>query len=287
MPNYFDYMLESAENYNDDEDNCQQLMTEMDLTLCDFDAYVQEGVGMALAAVGLGAVIGAIIGVIIKLVSKKSDKSAATSFKRADKACREAERRGVKKVTLQGWITKDAIKLFHTETYVGSRTFDIVNKIFDKLVAAMNGKSVDELRELAAEGVFANIINEGRADMSTIEGEVNRRLANTGFTYNDIINPSPNLRNRAVTTTTVTIDEIKDRINDVYDIINTWATLGSNFNRLLKKVQKQQSSNPETAKDFANCEVYLKYQIAAIQNVYVILSAHGKSLETALASAQA
>lgn len=79
MLNDFDYILEEAE-YDNDPDS---VYSEMDLALAEFDAYVQEGVGVAvLAGIGIAAALGGLIALIIKLFGRSSASSTASEAKR-------------------------------------------------------------------------------------------------------------------------------------------------------------------------------------------------------------
>ena len=85
MSNYFDYILEESipQDYEDPND----IYNEMDATMCEFDSYVQEGVGLKIAAgIGIAALLGGLIAVIVKCVSNKSSSSATKSVKKAEKA---------------------------------------------------------------------------------------------------------------------------------------------------------------------------------------------------------
>lgn len=95
MPNYFDYMLESADSSIDDMDDCDvadSVYNEMDASMCEFDSYVQEGVGVAIAAgVGGAALIGGLIALIAKCFGNSSSNSAASASKEAQKAIDNTE----------------------------------------------------------------------------------------------------------------------------------------------------------------------------------------------------
>lgn len=95
MPNYFDYMLESADSSIDDMDDCdvaESVYNEMDASMCEFDSYVQEGVGVAIAAgVGGAAIIGGLIALITKCFGNSSSNSAARAAKEAQKAIDSTE----------------------------------------------------------------------------------------------------------------------------------------------------------------------------------------------------
>jgi hypothetical protein len=98
MPNYFDYMLESADSSIDDMDDygvAESVYNEMDASMCEFDSYVQEGVGVAIAAsVGGAALIGGLIALLVKCFGKSSPNSAAKAAQAAKEAVQTAARQG-------------------------------------------------------------------------------------------------------------------------------------------------------------------------------------------------
>ena len=98
MPNYFDYISECADSsvdVLDDFDDMNNGYNEMDATMCEFDSYVQEGVGVAIAAsVGGAALLGGLIALIIKCFGTSSPSSASKAAKEAKKAAKQAEAAG-------------------------------------------------------------------------------------------------------------------------------------------------------------------------------------------------
>ena len=103
MPNYFDYMLESAETRIDTYDDVHFMYNEMDASMAQFDSYVQEGVGVKiLIGIGIAAALGGLIALIIKLFSGKSGgASASTKAKTAKAATTKAKKAGVKTVKVK------------------------------------------------------------------------------------------------------------------------------------------------------------------------------------------
>jgi hypothetical protein len=85
MSDYFDYIMkESAlpESYDIDD-----VITESDLALMEFDQYVQEGIGLKiLAGIGIVAALGGLIAIILKLISSKDSGSVSNNAKDAKKA---------------------------------------------------------------------------------------------------------------------------------------------------------------------------------------------------------
>ena len=98
MPNYFDYISECANssvNVLDDFDDTNDAYNEMDATMCEFDSYVQESVGVAIAAsVGGAALLGGLIALIAKCFGKSSPSSTSKAAKEAKKAAKKAEAAG-------------------------------------------------------------------------------------------------------------------------------------------------------------------------------------------------
>lgn len=98
MPNYFDYIAESADSsvdILDDSDDVNGVYNEMDATMCEFDSYVQESVGVVIAAsVGGAALLGGLIALIAKCFGKSSPSSTSKAAKEAKKAAKKAEAAG-------------------------------------------------------------------------------------------------------------------------------------------------------------------------------------------------
>ena len=77
-------LTESAKSEDDDIDD---IFTEFELSLYEFDSYVQEGVGVKiLVGLGIAAALGGLIAIISKLVSSGSSSSSARETKQAKKA---------------------------------------------------------------------------------------------------------------------------------------------------------------------------------------------------------
>lgn len=84
MSNYFDYILESSSENIDDVD---VIYNEYEMTINEFDSYVQEGVGLKiLAGIGIVAALGGLIAIILKLISSKDSGSVSNSAKETKKA---------------------------------------------------------------------------------------------------------------------------------------------------------------------------------------------------------
>lgn len=88
MLNYFDYISDESlvqEGVNDTDDE-NSIYNEMDASICEFDSYVQEGVGLAIAAgVGGAAILGGLIALIIKHFGSSSSASVGKLAKQAKK----------------------------------------------------------------------------------------------------------------------------------------------------------------------------------------------------------
>lgn len=91
MTDYFDYICESSEV--DIDDDGLDVYNEMDASMCEFDSYVQESVGVAIAAgVGGAALIAGLIALIAKCFGKSSSSSAGKAAKEASKALDKVEK---------------------------------------------------------------------------------------------------------------------------------------------------------------------------------------------------
>ena len=98
MPNYFDYISEAANSSVDeldDFDDMNDVYNEMDATMCEFDSYVQESVGVAIAAgVGGAALLGGLIALIVKCFGSSSSSSASRAAKKAKVVAEQMEEAG-------------------------------------------------------------------------------------------------------------------------------------------------------------------------------------------------
>jgi hypothetical protein len=98
MSNYFDYISEAADSSVDeldDFDDVNDVYNEMDATMCEFDSYVQESVGVAIAAgVGGAALLGGLIALIIKCFGSSSSSSASRAAKKAKVVAEQMEKAG-------------------------------------------------------------------------------------------------------------------------------------------------------------------------------------------------
>ena len=103
MSNYFDYISESIETQISTYDDVHFIYNEMDVVVCEFDSYVQEGVGVKiLIGIGIAAALGGLIALIIKLFSgNSSGSSASTKTKAAKSATTKAKKAGVKTVKVK------------------------------------------------------------------------------------------------------------------------------------------------------------------------------------------
>ena len=93
----FDYIHESSQEDIDD------IMSEYDVALVEFDTYVQEGVGLKIVAgLGIAALLGALIAVIIKVFGNRSDNKTNQAAKTALTFIQRCERVGIKTITIEG-----------------------------------------------------------------------------------------------------------------------------------------------------------------------------------------
>lgn len=93
MSNYFDYISESAEVEINSPDDVNEIYNEMDASMGEFDAYVQEGVGLKiLIGVGIAAALGGLIALIVHMCKKKGDKGVVKAAEETEKAAKEAQK---------------------------------------------------------------------------------------------------------------------------------------------------------------------------------------------------
>lgn len=100
MFDYFDYIHESSQ---EDIDDVDVIYNEYEMTINEFDSYVQEGVGLKIVAgIGLAALLGGLIAVIIKVFGNRSDNKTNQAAKTALTFIQRCERTGIKTITIEG-----------------------------------------------------------------------------------------------------------------------------------------------------------------------------------------
>lgn len=106
MSNYFGYILEESipQDYEDPND----IYNEMDTTMCEFDSYVQEGVGLkVLIGAGIAVALSGLIALILKLFSDKSEANVSTECRKALSIYEQAKNAGVKQIVLNIYPKRD------------------------------------------------------------------------------------------------------------------------------------------------------------------------------------
>lgn len=90
MPNYFDYISESAERYDEPDFVEESVNDSFNETIADMDLHCfQEGLGTVAAVLGAAAILGLLIALIHKIVN-----SLSSSTKTAKKAMDKAQKAG-------------------------------------------------------------------------------------------------------------------------------------------------------------------------------------------------
>ena len=168
MPNYFDYISESADLSVDERDDV--VYDEMCATLYEFDSYIQESVGInVLIGIGVAAALGGLIALIIKLFSAKEATSATTKTSKAKSDVNKAKSAGVTSVTVSTKNGVSAQEVIDTSKKKTKDTVDTVNeyknfveKYFDAIatfledVTAKYPNDSDQDKRLAALKKFAS-----------------------------------------------------------------------------------------------------------------------------------
>lgn len=94
MPNYFDYISESADRYNEPEFIEESVNDSFNETIADMDLHCfQEGLGTVAAVLGAAALIGLLIVLVRKII-----KSLGSSTKSAKEALDKAKKAGVEEI---------------------------------------------------------------------------------------------------------------------------------------------------------------------------------------------
>jgi hypothetical protein len=99
MFDYFDYIHESSSEDIDDD----VIYNEYEMTINEFDLYVQEGIGLKIVAgIGLAALLGGLIAVIIKVFGNRSDNKTNQAAKTALTFIERCEQAGIETITIEG-----------------------------------------------------------------------------------------------------------------------------------------------------------------------------------------
>ena len=139
MTSYFDYILEESIPQSYEEP--VTVYNEMDATMCEFDSYVQEGVGMKiLIGVGIVAALGGLIALIIKCFSNKSSSSASNKTRAAKKALRAASSKGVTELTISVPIeaTQERVEQLNKFGEMYTKFLDDYHDQIQRIIAADN-----------------------------------------------------------------------------------------------------------------------------------------------------
>lgn len=147
MPELFGYISDASSNYSDDvytesylDDDyyIDDVITEYDLALMEFDQYVQEGVGVKiLVGIGIVAVLGGLIALIIKCFSGKEGKSASNKTNAAKKALTVAKSNGATTISVR--IPKD-LNITQSQLDKTNQYIEMYDRFVDEY-----GKKVSEI----------------------------------------------------------------------------------------------------------------------------------------------
>lgn len=176
MPNYFDYIKESAEVEVNSPEDIDEIYNEMDVSICEFDTYVQEGVGLKiLIGIGVAAALAGLVALIIKLFKKHSEKGAKKATDAAKKEATKAKGKHggdakvpKKRKTLKAWVLSKINKTKKKE-FEESFSYDFDEDIFQEAVDSDAGtnfiKAINEETALVID--LAGILTQGyKGDLS-------------------------------------------------------------------------------------------------------------------------
>lgn len=186
MPELFGYISDTSSNYKDDVYTESQLdddydiddvITESDLALMEFDQYVQEGVGLAIVAgVGIAAALGSLIALIVYICKKKGSKGVKKQAEDTKKAAQQVAKtqgadtpvpntgnkaakvgKGIKQ-KWNTWLSK--LKFKESYSYTDSSSYfyqeaTSVSGLVDQLDSAVNmlGEGIDEMVDLSCKAI--------------------------------------------------------------------------------------------------------------------------------------
>jgi hypothetical protein len=138
MFDYFDYIHESSQ---EDIDDIDVIYNEYEMTINEFDSYVQEGVGLKiLVGAGIAAALGGLIALLIKLFSKKSENGVTKETKKALSIIEQAEKAGIKNAVLQEYPNKKYFKILEVSLLLTDNTADCLEDYLHYLGYPSEGK---------------------------------------------------------------------------------------------------------------------------------------------------
>lgn len=260
MPNYFDYICEGSTNvngeYGDPDDNMSGIQyNEMDATMCEFDSYVQEGVGLAIAAgVGGTALLAGLIALIAKCFGNSSPSSAAKTAKEALAAAKAAEAAGVPlpeglkmppaeafkemeaKTRREIEMVNDEYKRMMGESKTSSETEKKTEDVKYLPIPLTTVKSYDDFFERCKTAIdVCEEINASQKDLKMTERKVNKAQKNgNGGVTSDKQNSIKQKQGKAAKLVTETSNVI---IKACGAFANVVKTKGAKAEQLLKNIK--------------------------------------------------
>ena len=193
MPELFGYISNTSssdyrddvyvESQLDDDYDIDDVITESDLALMEFDQYVQEGVGLAIVAgVGIAAALGSLIALIVYICKKRGSKGVKKQAEDTKKAAQQVAKTQGADTTVpntgkksgklatnlkRGWNTfLSKLQFKESYSYTDSSSYfyqeaTSVSEYVDQLRVAVNmfGNCIDDVVDLTCKGVAETCIN--------------------------------------------------------------------------------------------------------------------------------
>lgn len=285
MPNYFDYILE--ESTLPETKNIDLIFNEYDLTMTEFDTYVQEGVGLKiLAGVGFAAMLGGLIAVIIELVSGKSDKSTAVKAKKAEKMLKDKMKDSNNEektarfepgelVSFNGFKLLDAAVIME-EMCVDSfeKTYEMETEFIEGLGNGTNEKAQKDYEIWVSNRLLPHIQKTSSEYMIKMKNT----LSGTGISAEDFM--SGRQYNAMNTEAEVlTLSDAMVQIRRIEDILNSYSRFGKRLNVLQKKFKEREKRFPQFKEGTKQSQEFIS---AAIKNVEDSKNNMNKMIDTIL-----
>lgn len=254
MSDYFNYISESS---SEDIDDVNIIYNEYEMTINEFDSYVQESIGAKiLLGIGFATLIGLVISAIIKLVSNKSEQSAAVAVARAKYLSKLAKQYGVEQVVFdaehkKGWMADLNMRAFEIILNVSYTTADTMREQIEYLESfdEKDIKNVDIKEKLY--GTWSK--NEAKLKQSS----AGNLKALKGATLDDFGIFVSRRGKKSVPesmsgkdpygwgeTGTKDISRIDDRLNALSQFIKEFKTIGKDLQDLQKRAASLEKSKP-------------------------------------------
>lgn len=251
MTNYFDYILE--ESIHQEYEEPVDVYNEIDATMCEFDLYVQEGVGLKIiAGLGIAALLGGLIAVIVKLISGKSDKSTAVKAKKAEKTLKdEMKKPNNEKKTARfepgELVSFNGFKLMDAAVIMEEMSVESFEKSYEmetEFIEGLGDSDNEKARKDYEIWVSNTLIPHIQKVSSEYVVKIKNVLSGTGVSAEDLMSGKHyNAMNTEAEE--ITLSDAIDQIHRIENILKEYSAFGKRLNELQKKYKERDIKFPQ------------------------------------------